>query len=58
MKLPPCLPRLAVEPAPVQIASGQVRLYVNLGRKDGATRSLSRRCCHRGAPLFPSPTWS
>lgn len=44
---------MAVEPATGQIASGQIRLYVNLGRKDGATAELVAEILSSGGAVVP-----
>jgi hypothetical protein len=49
----PMPPALAVEPAAVHIASGQVRLYVNLGRKDGASAELVAQILSSGGAVVP-----
>jgi ATP-dependent RNA helicase DeaD len=41
------------EPAVVQIASGQVRLYVNLGRKDGASAELVAEMLSSSGAVVP-----
>jgi len=46
-------PAMAMAPMAVQIASGQVRLYVNLGRKDGATAELVAEILSSGGAVVP-----
>jgi ATP-dependent RNA helicase DeaD len=41
------------EPAAVQVASGQVRLYVNLGRKDGATAEIVAEMLSSSGAVVP-----
>jgi ATP-dependent RNA helicase DeaD len=50
---PPTPPASTDEPAPVQVASGQVRLYVNLGRKDGATAELVAEMLSSSGAVVP-----
>jgi hypothetical protein len=46
-------PSPANEPAAVQVASGQVRLYVNLGRKDGATPEIVAEILSSSGAVVP-----
>jgi ATP-dependent RNA helicase DeaD len=60
MASPEAVPGPIVEPAPlrdepvvVQVASGQVRLYVNIGRKDGATPELVSELLSSSGAVVP-----
>jgi ATP-dependent RNA helicase DeaD len=48
--VPPSLPD---QPVAAQVASGQVRLYVNLGRKDGATAELVAEMLSSSGAVVP-----
>jgi ATP-dependent RNA helicase DeaD len=48
--VPPSIPD---EPAAVQVTAGQVRLYVNIGRKDGATAELVAEMLSSSGTVVP-----